>query len=86
MLIHDNFRPHLHGQNKDLPENLLRLVELYRGDVRDVNLSASALERSQVLLPLAANAGYRPLDVSTSPQHRRKHRSHIAFLRATMKI
>jgi dTDP-L-rhamnose 4-epimerase len=55
--ILDNFSPQIHGDNADLHADLRSSVELFRGDVRDVELCRRALEGQTVLVHLAAETG-----------------------------
>jgi dTDP-L-rhamnose 4-epimerase len=55
--ILDNFSPQIHGSNSELPDDLCNTVQLFRGDVRDVELCARALAGQQVLVHLAAETG-----------------------------
>ncbi|HWA96165.1 MAG TPA: NAD-dependent epimerase/dehydratase family protein [Terracidiphilus sp.] len=55
--ILDNFIPQIHGDNTELPEHLRNSVQLFRGDVRDIDLCARALEGCQALVHLAAETG-----------------------------
>jgi dTDP-L-rhamnose 4-epimerase len=53
----DNFSPQIHGENSELPAGLRGSVRLFRGDVRDVDLCARALEGQEILVHLAAETG-----------------------------
>ena len=55
--ILDIFNPQIHGHNTELPADLRDSVQLFRGDVRDAGLCASALEGQHVLVHLAAETG-----------------------------
>jgi dTDP-L-rhamnose 4-epimerase len=55
--ILDNFSPQIHGENAELPADLKGSVALFRGDVRDTDLCARALQGAHVLLHLAAETG-----------------------------
>lgn len=55
--ILDNFSPQIHGESGSLPSDLRDHVELFRGDVRDADLCARALEGCRVLVHLAAETG-----------------------------
>lgn len=55
--ILDNFSPQIHGENAGLPSDLRESVELFRGDVRDLDLCQKALDGQHVLIHLAAETG-----------------------------
>jgi dTDP-L-rhamnose 4-epimerase len=55
--ILDNFTHQVHGGVQELPTDLVDHVELYRGDVRERELVARALEGRDVLVHLAAETG-----------------------------
>jgi dTDP-L-rhamnose 4-epimerase len=55
--ILDNFSLQIHGNDSELPSDLRRSVELFRGDVRDFELCARALQHQEVLIHLAAETG-----------------------------
>src|SRR5579872_2874821 len=55
--ILDNFSPQIHGDNSALPSDLRNSVQLFRGDIRDVDLCARALQGQQILVHLAAETG-----------------------------
>jgi dTDP-L-rhamnose 4-epimerase len=55
--ILDKFSPQIHGDNADLPADLRSSVQLFRGDVRDLELCRRALEGQTVLVHLAAETG-----------------------------
>ena len=48
--ILDKFSPQIHGDNADLPADLRSSVQLFRGDVRDLELCRRALEGQTVLV------------------------------------
>jgi len=53
----DNFSSQVHGSTQELPPDLARDAELFRGDVRDRNLMARALVHRDVVVHLAAETG-----------------------------
>jgi len=53
----DNFSAQVHGGEQELPKDLARDVELFRGDVRDRDLVSRALASRDVVLHLAAETG-----------------------------
>lgn len=53
----DNFSPQIHGDKGDLPADLRDSIRLFRGDVRDPDLCAQALEGQHILVHLAAETG-----------------------------
>ncbi|MBV9625972.1 MAG: SDR family NAD(P)-dependent oxidoreductase [Acidobacteria bacterium] len=53
----DNFNPQVHGDNRELPNDLSDHVELYRADVRDHDALRSALAKRDALVHLAAETG-----------------------------
>jgi dTDP-L-rhamnose 4-epimerase len=53
----DSFSPQVHGENAELPSDLRDSVRLLRGDVRDVDVCARALQGQNVLVHLAAETG-----------------------------
>ncbi len=55
--ILDNFSPQVHAVGEELPSDLVDHVELYRGDVRDVQLISRALTDQDVVVHLAAETG-----------------------------
>lgn len=55
--ILDCFSPQIHGDNSALPANLRNHVQLFRGDVRDQAVWASALPGHQAIVHLAAETG-----------------------------
>ena len=55
--ILDNFSRQIHGSNRALPVELREEIKLFRGDVRDSDICAKALEGQQVLVHLAAETG-----------------------------
>jgi dTDP-L-rhamnose 4-epimerase len=55
--ILDNFSPQIHGDNSELSADLRESVQLFRGDVRDLDLCARSLVGQQVLIHLAAETG-----------------------------
>jgi dTDP-L-rhamnose 4-epimerase len=55
--ILDNFSPQVHAVGEELPSDLVDHVELYRGDVRDVQLISRALRDQDVVVHLAAETG-----------------------------
>jgi dTDP-L-rhamnose 4-epimerase len=55
--ILDCFSPQIHGDNSELPEDLRGSVELFRGDIRDQALCASALKGQRIVIHLAAETG-----------------------------
>jgi dTDP-L-rhamnose 4-epimerase len=55
--ILDNFSQQIHGPSAELPADLRDAVQLFRGDVRDKDICARALDGQQLLLHLAAETG-----------------------------
>ena len=55
--ILDNFSPQIHGDNAELPRDLRGSVELFRGDIRDVDLCERAIKDQHVLIHLVAETG-----------------------------
>ncbi len=53
----DNFSSQVHGEAQELARDLTRDVELFRGDVRDPDLVARALDNQDVVVHLAAETG-----------------------------
>jgi dTDP-L-rhamnose 4-epimerase len=53
----DNFNPQVHAGEQTLPPDLAGHVPLYRGDIRDRDLLAQALEGREVVVHLAAETG-----------------------------
>ncbi len=55
--ILDSFSPQIHGANQGLPQDLQGSIQLFRGDVRDRDLCARALEGQHAVVHLAAETG-----------------------------
>lgn len=55
--ILDNFSQQIHGDNAGLPAGLRDSVQLFRGDIRDIDLCGKALKGCQALVHLAAETG-----------------------------
>ena len=55
--IFDNFSPQVHGSNKTLPANLIGMVNLIIGDVRDPDALSAALAGQEAVIHLAAETG-----------------------------
>jgi len=55
--ILDSFSPQIHGENRDLANDIRDHVKLFRGDIRDVTLCERALAGQQTLIHLAAETG-----------------------------
>lgn len=53
----DNFSPQIHGDGKDLPEDIRDSVRLIRGDVRDAAVWEEALPGMDAVVHLAAETG-----------------------------
>jgi dTDP-L-rhamnose 4-epimerase len=53
----DNFSQQVHGGEQEVPKDLARDVELFRGDVRDKDVLRRALEKRDVIVHLAAETG-----------------------------
>jgi len=53
----DNFSPQIHGDNTELPADLIPSVRLIRGDVRDESIWPVALRGHQIIVNLAAETG-----------------------------
>lgn len=55
--ILDNFSPQVHGENQQLPSDLVSHVELYRADVSDHDALSKALKNRDIVVHLAAETG-----------------------------